>query len=275
MLLNATIHLLKSICQSACDFTTLSDKRYLMSTLILTNKHVNIYLSCQAVGTEFRNTEALRRACMLAPDLEVPLFGCFDYIGRRVAVVCPDIGTGQSALRGIRGQTTKSLQFVLEHILCLPPCAVDAVTSPSSLPGTARLVRGALYLTEKEPTAALGHQVVRPEIGRLGDKHQRTADVINIQISKFALELVEEAERGEHFDAQWYAVAGVQTQAHTQAHTQAGTSLACLLSHTQHACSTSTLDTHKYTHVTFTCHARKTPGRLTYRHKTPPPPTHM
>ena len=65
----------------------------------------------KAVGTEFRNTEALRRACSLVPanDLEVPFFGCFDYMGRRCAVVCATIETDNPEARGIRGQTSRSL----------------------------------------------------------------------------------------------------------------------------------------------------------------------
>ena len=50
------------------------------------------------VGTEFRNTEALRRASLAVSDLDVPLFACFDYIGRRCAVVCESESQADSAL---------------------------------------------------------------------------------------------------------------------------------------------------------------------------------
>jgi hypothetical protein len=83
----------------------------------------------KTVGAEFRNTEALRRACSLLPanDLEVPFCGCFDYMGRRCAVTCDSDVDGQGA-RGIRGQTSSSLHYIFNDILGLPPAAVDVVS---------------------------------------------------------------------------------------------------------------------------------------------------
>ena len=120
----------------------------------------------KAVGNEFRNTEALRRGCMTVNDLQVPFFGCFDYMGRRVALVCPKssinprtLRTGPqepSAARNMRGLTSPSLHFVMENVLSLPPCAVDVVGVAAT---GARLVRGAMHLTGCAPDAAFPYQV--------------------------------------------------------------------------------------------------------------------
>lgn len=97
----------------------------------------------KTVGTEFRNTEALRRACSLLPasDLEVSFFGCFDYMGRRCAVVRASAETDDPDARGIRGQTSSSLQYIMNEVLGLPPAAVDVVSNPKATAGEARLVK--------------------------------------------------------------------------------------------------------------------------------------
>ena len=113
----------------------------------------------KAVGNEFRNTEALRRGCMTVSDLQVPFFGCFDYMGRRVALNGGTLRTRPqvpSAARNMRGLTSPTLHFVMQNILSLPPCAVDAVGVAAT---GARLVRGAMHLTSCVPDAAFPYQV--------------------------------------------------------------------------------------------------------------------
>lgn len=100
----------------------------------------------KTVGAEFRNTEALRRACSLLPanDLEVPFCGCFDYMGRRCAVIC-DSNIDESGARGIRGQTSNSLHYAFNDILGLPPAAVDVVNDHRA--GKSRVIKARQNVT--------------------------------------------------------------------------------------------------------------------------------